>query len=369
MKIRKKMAFLALMLGLALPLAYQTCAGMVPPSAAWLRSWQEVAFIALLLGFFIVSIMYMIGIGFNMPKMVAAARRDLMYMAFIAMLAGALYVVDNIMNDTFLPSFETQSIINPTAVRQGVTFCNYGATGTWNYLQQHTIDYSVCIRNKVADYFRNLMNINVVLGFVASINIMIYPLSLIGLGFSPGTAVKPLIDTMGYGLYMLALTIAQLKVQEVVLCFSKNYMFTIILPFGIALSAVSLTRSAGGALISLAIGFYIVLPITFLASEEIVQDYCAGHGNCQMNSLGSLGKFIGNAQDIANEMYGSEGQNSSELVMMLSLDGPFGPLVYITGIAATLLPMASLIISLLFVRSFAQIFGAEVDFSALIKLL
>ena len=343
------------------------------PALGWAATWQQAAFVAIILGYLVVSILFMVGTGFNMPKLVAAAKRDMMYLAFITMFAGAILTVDTLVNSTFLPAFETQSLLNvsPTATRQGVHFCNglTGTTGDWNNLQQHTVDYAVCLREKNTAYFKALTEMNFVLGFVSSINLVIYPLDLLGLGFNPGVALKPVMDTMGYALYMLAMTIAQLKVQEVLLCFSKNYMFTLILPFGIALSAFSLTRSAGGALIALAIGFYLVLPITYLVSEEIVQDYCARHGDCKFGSLSLITGFMGEARDLAQDMFSSNGQKASELATVVSLDGPFGPMIYITAIASTFLPLCSLIVTLMFIKSFAQFFGADVDFSALIKLL
>ncbi|MFH1448002.1 MAG: hypothetical protein ABIG39_04005 [Candidatus Micrarchaeota archaeon] len=361
----------ALAIMLMLSTASAACEGMTYGPQAWANSWQQVAFIALLIGFFIVGMIYAIGMGFSMPKLVASAKKDLMYLLFIAVLAGSLAVIDDIMNNTFLPAFATQSLIDATATRQSVTFCSYGGMATWGDLQQHSIDYVECLREKSTTYFEALMNINFILGFVSSITLVITPLELIGLSFTPGAALKPMIDTLGYGLYMLAINIAQLKTQEVFLCFSRYYMFRMVLPVGIALSALPITRSAGGTLIAIAIGFYFVLPVTYLLSEEIVYDYCLAHGGCSFSSssLAIAAQFMGSGRDLVEDMFESGGASSSRLVDTFSLDGPMGPMIYVIGIASMLLPMVSMLVTLMFVKAFSRIFGAEADFSAMIKIL
>jgi hypothetical protein len=363
----RKPALLAILLALSCA-AFAQCGGAVP--AAWTATWQQAAFFALIISCLIISFLYMLGIGFNVPILVATARKDLMYMVLIAMLAGAIMVTDNIISQSLLPGFRDYSLINPLEARQEVLFCNYAAIGAqWSGLQQHTIDYAVCLREKITGYFRALMEINFALGFVSGINLVMRPLDLIGIGFSPGVGLRPLIDTLGYGLYMLAVTIAQLKAQEVFLCFAQNYMMPVIFPLGVALSALSVTRSAGGVLISLAIGFHLVLPVTYLLSEEIVQDYCTRHDDCDFGYLDVMSSFFGNARDAAQAMFDSDGQKAAELVSMLSLNGPFGPMIYMIAIASTLLPLCSLIVTLMFIKSMSTIFGGEVDFSAMIKIL
>ncbi len=373
MKKMKTAMFLFLLASPAF--AYDQCKGVILSSTPPIANWEEMALVGLFMGFLIVGGLYMIGTGFNVPKLVASTKRDLMYLAFVAIILGALYGADQIMTQTFLPMFATQSLIDPTTTRVSAPFCDYGASGsganwnTWYDLQGHTIDYSICLREKNILYFKALSEINFVLGIVSSLNIVITPLGLLGFGFSPGVALKPVIDTIGYGLYMLAVTIAQLKIQEVLLCFSRGYMFSLLLPLGVVLSAFSITRQAGGALISLAIGFYIVLPVAYLLSEEVVREYCVGHGNCEFGTWDILKGFFGNARDIADDMFKSDGKNASQLANILSLEGPFGPMIYIIAIASTFLPIASLLVTIMFIRSFAQIFGADVDFSSLIKLL
>ena len=379
MKTKRIALALAFLLASALFAQSATCAGMAPPNPAWATAWQHVAFVAILLGFLFIAIVYMVGYAFNMQNFIAAAKRDIWYMVFISILVGALYGVTNIMDNSFLPAFSTTSFINPSATRATAVFCNnyypVGPLTSWGNLtqptslQQHTIDYAVCLRDKNVEYFTTILKLNFLLGLVSSINLLIYPLGLLGIGFSPGTALKPMVDSMGYALYALAASIAQLKIQEVVLCFSKLYMFTIILPLGVALSALSVTRSAGGALIALAIGFYIVLPVMYLMSEEIVQDYCGAHNQCDIGSL-TLGRMLmGNSRDVAQAMFAGNGGQAAQFVNLFELNGPFGQVIYIAAIASGFLPMFSLLITVMFIRAFSRFFGAEVDFSAMIKLL
>ena len=79
--------------------------------------------------------------------------------------------------------------------------------------------------------------------------------------------------------------------------------------------------------------------------------------------------FMGNGRDVAMAMFSGNGAQAAKLTDMLDLDGPLGPLLYISAIASTFLPLFSLIVTTLFIKSFSRLFGAEVDFSGLVKIL
>ena len=85
------------------------------------------------------------------------------------------------------------------------------------------------------------------------------------------TLNKPLSDMYGPILSSLfaawGITVMQTWFLEVV----RNFAFTLILPLGIVLRTTPYMRNTGSALIAIAIGFYLVFPLTYLLNYKIVE--------------------------------------------------------------------------------------------------
>ncbi|MCX6778238.1 MAG: hypothetical protein NT157_05140, partial [Candidatus Micrarchaeota archaeon] len=137
-------------------------------------------------------------------------------------------------------------------------------------------------------------------------------------------------------------------------------------PVGMVLGAFPFSRGAGGTLMALAVGLYLIFPLTYLVNEEITYEYCSTHNGCNVE-LGAV--ISGSARDIANDMLKEGGNKSVRLMQLLSYDGPLGPVIYLSTFSAGIMPIFSLLVTLTLVKGLARIFGADVDFSTLIKVI
>ncbi|MCX6777346.1 MAG: hypothetical protein NT157_00490, partial [Candidatus Micrarchaeota archaeon] len=214
--------------------AANSCAGPL------CSTWQQMAFSAILIMYLIDGMAYAFALAFGSAKLMAFARNEFYYVSFIAVLGGALFVVDNLISNQYFLAFSGFSFLDPSTEYSGHNICTGetpNSSGTWNDLQDHALDYVKCLRAKTTGYFETMMKTSALVGFVSSLQIIIEPFGISGLSISPGTALKPFVETLGYALYGLSFIIAQLKIQEVVLAASNETMFKILLPVGMVLGA------------------------------------------------------------------------------------------------------------------------------------
>jgi len=375
-------------------------------SQAWSAGWVSIAFLALITSYFLIGIAFMYAVGFQDARMEAWCKHEFYQNSATAVLLGALLGVSALMDNVVYPAFWSQSIINPDAPRGSATgLC----TGTFSLrqlaismslnslkyysppsgsgfknIQNHAVGYVSCLRSKVTGYILTLSIGGMYFGFLSSLMLDINFLEMqFGMSaISPGALVRPLSDFMGYANTLVTLLFLQLKVQEMALAFARDYAFTFLLPVGVALRAFALTRRAGGALISIAVGFYIVLPVTYLFQEEITASYCASH-NCRASLLDNFGGS-GNISDVLTALladaqrggalgkgitFAGSPRGGLTLADIMSVNGPLGPIFFIAGISGAVLPAIGLITTFMFMKSFGSVLGSDVDFSSLMKII
>ncbi len=369
----------------------------------WGRTWQTIAFTALLLSYFIIGVFYALGVGFSSPRLTAFAKHEFYQTSATAVILGMVIGADAGLN-TLFDAFKAQSFIHPASERQGNNVCTGTRavqSGSWNTIQQQAVSYSDCLVEVNVASFRFLTFVNTLVGFFATINMYFDIGGLGGVSISPFLGFKVLVDLIGYVLSAQVLNLIQLKAQNILLAFARDSLFTLVLPFGVALRSFTITRSAGGALIAIAVGFYIVFPLAYVFSAEIVGEHCstASCGSLRDNpdwtGVGILDAAIGGsgAPDMVNlfkmgfKMFKAGGagldalmdasdpsnfgggSGKSSFMNDFGANGPLGSIVYMGMIASGVLPIFSLIITLQFIRNLALLLGADVDFSALVKII
>ncbi|VVB57742.1 Uncharacterised protein [uncultured archaeon] len=75
-----------------------------------------------------------------------------------------------------------------------------------------------------------------------------------------------LINAVGFGLM-------ELKAQQILLALAQNYALALLLPLGLLLRSLHFTRKAGGTLIALALSIYLILPISILLAQSLVDGF------------------------------------------------------------------------------------------------
>lgn len=113
-----------------------------------------------------------------------------------------------------------------------------------------------------------LLSLNAVLGILGSVSIN---LSIITLSLT--SVVNPLISQVQYFIKALNFVIVGALVQSSVLAFISVSTLTVILPVGIILRSFYPSRKLGGFLMAMAIGLYVVLPLSYVFDATIANSY------------------------------------------------------------------------------------------------
>ncbi len=331
-------------------------------TSVWCQRWQTVTLIVLLTMLTVMALIYAVGTGVNSNNLISFARNEFYQLAATAFMLGMLISADWYLNTMLFPAFCSTNFLNGTGT---YTYSSFSCAGDWNALQNHAVAYARALREQITGYVKTMIHFDILAGAIASMTLMFDIKQALTFDIVPGAAFRPVMDMFGYALSILSLSIIQLRAQEMLLEFARDYMFAFFLPVGIALRAFPFTRMAGGAFIAISIGFYIVLPLTYLASEQIVRDHCNTY-KCS----GSLTlAMAGNARDIIDDMFNRGGSAPSEFVKEMTYEGDFGPMLYMSVVAAVLLPLMCLIATIMFTRSLASLLGAEIDFTSLVKII
>ena len=177
--------------------------------------------------------------------------------------------------------------------------------------------------------------------------------------YAPGASGLGIVITFGAGLSQVSssfssalvmITIAQVLTKaQILLIKIAGALFGYLLPAGIVLRAFGITRGFGGALIAIAIGFYLIYPLAVVFSYGMVLN----NVHNQVNSMPS-----GGGMDV------DSWQSDS--------GGLFGSVCGIVGtvlVGAVIIPFIAFVIVVAFVKGLSAAIGDEVDVSNLTRLI
>lgn len=344
----------------------------------WKYKWETMSGIALILGYFVCGIGYMLGYGFNSPRALAWSKHEFYQISITAIMLGMVIGFDQVLKGPFFDAFKSQSFLHPDSPREGYTLCDGAVKSTyssWGNFQESAAGYCSCLLDVNIENFASLMNIIGTIGFFSGFSFYINVAKTAGISFSPFAGLASINEMLGIMANAMFLNLVQISVQKMWLEYSTNIMY-VLMPLGIAFRAFSITRSAGGAMIAIAIGFYFVLPVAYLLGGEITADYCKGK-DCEAKMshqklmAAISGSDPGGGGGFKDLLFGGFKKSDSQkkALDIFTLDGPLGPVIYMAIVSSVILPIISLIITFNFVRALALVLGADVDFSALVKIV
>lgn len=226
------------------------------------------------------------------------------------------------------------------------------------------------ILSSVTTLMAGLLGLNTVLGVIASINI-----NLVVVSISLGPVANPLISQIMYFVRILTTILTGVMVQSSILIFISLTATTVMLPAGLILRSFYPTRKLGGFLIALAIGLYVVLPLSYVLNAMIANSYSQAANNSSIVDLTS------SASNFKNTLISiPEVRNQSDYGRALSFLGTIttgisGISDYFSGIINWLvssvayfivytfiLPGFSLILTIISVRELSAVLGSEAFF-------
>lgn len=191
-------------------------------------------------------------------------------------------------------------------------------------------------------------------------------------------------------------------IQQILMCLVKNAAFHLLLPIGIVLRAIPFLRRTGSAIMALAIGLYLVFPLTFLLNEKMVSYYKCGGGTekCEWDKeygtttivsflgaggtigIGTLAKYFASIKDEMGEsmfttfLTGHGGAflslslvTSLLLVLQTVFPAFFGQVAFVVVVLGMLLPLLNLVITAGVTREIAKVMGSDIELTSLLKVL
>ncbi|HVA82636.1 MAG TPA: hypothetical protein VNF06_00535 [Candidatus Aquilonibacter sp.] len=211
----------------------------------------------------------------------------------------------------------------------------------------------------------SLISLGTLLGVIAGLKIN---LLLISISFS--TILSPILGQIQYLTGILTTLALGISVQAAILSFVAVTAIAVILPLGLILRSFYPSRKLGGFLIAVAIGAYVVLPLSYVLNATMINSYS------QVNST-DLVSITNSASSIQGQIASSNLQyNQTSTGIFGGITSGLQSLVaQISQVLSDLtfrlsrlimevfiLPAFSLIITGISIRELAGIFGSEATF-------
>jgi len=320
-------------------------------------AWLPIVSLVITISFIITTLFYMISLAFNL-KMWAKSE----YMQLIAtVLIVAFFVTAFIMTETIVINAVTgigTAMGNPLIADCGP---NYAGMGGHFCAALNQIDTMIgCMKSLYNDIFW-------VNSFIEPIEKMYTEVaSSEGMGGWPFSGAVSLMKMMAQ---YINFSVLMMYVQKNFLILASQTMMTMVLPAGIILRAFPMTRGAGGFLMAAAIGFYFVMPISYIIALAI---FGKVNSDCEIRMPAA---FAG--EDEKCHVSRVDLMQDKSFIAMVFEQGEINGWLekmqnnWARRMHALFLPLIVLTITFTFVRSTASLFGADVmEFSrGLVKLI
>ncbi|GEM_PF-2816155 len=329
--------------------------------------WEMLAFQALMASVIIIAIIYMLGTALGIEQLKAIAGDELYQILATALLIAGivalLYFADHSFKDI-------GAVLGAPA---SATSLQDAATGL--------LEANLAYTKQVSGAARQL---TIAIGEVSTRSAYC---SLLGVGYSISscTAINSLRSPLSQ-LYT-ALTIAILDFQSEILLLrlGSGFFATVLLPIGVFFRAFRITRQAGGALIAIALGFFIILPASVLFSELMVTsalnepqfdsvrlallnpNYISPqkHARTLAPDYYTIGA---SATRLDCDAYNPALSDAMEITNAMSDPSFFEPIVFLVVIRAVFMTAFNLLVTLTAIRWMAGILGTDIDVSSLARL-
>lgn len=310
------------------------------------------------------------GLGFalNSNKLKEFGKDELFQSVVNGMLVGGFLIlfmpngiITNVVNG--LASNGTSSMSCPSYASQ-----NYAICFAYNYLtgSGYTLNgiYHGSVLSQTTGLMLGFLSLSAALGVVAGLNLNIAIASI-----SFYSVFNPIINEIQYFIKALTTISISAIVQSSLLTFIASSAITVILPVGLILRTFYPTRKTGGFLIAVAIGMYVILPMSYVLDANMINNYSNNINNSTIVTL-------------TNAAYGVQGQMLSSSVSSAKIGFISTISSYVTSIAngfssvtnmviaaisyfimaAFILPAFSLVLTIISIKEMASILGSEVSF-------
>jgi len=319
----------------------------------------------------------MVGIGFNINELKILAKEEFFQLIAVVLLVVALTGTDNILNAIST----TDMFVEGDAITMQETAGNI-------------VDDT---RDQMVSMLGDIRNIDRKISIEGSKALQC---SILGMGYSvSGCGGYSMLATpLSMSGSIVGFAIGELSAMERLISIAEAYALNLLLPLGIVLRTLRITRGAGGLLIALAISLYIMLPAgiifteelydTFVSNEDYLEDYvpecmpcplgecsttCASGWTCRlpegMDESQAMCPSAGTASpECQPGDTGSDNQNDAVNTYNV-LRSSMREYLLVALLKATMGAVIPLFIMVGSIRALTAVAGAEVDVSAISRFV
>jgi len=330
--------------------------------ALW-ETWQGIIALGVLVIFLISGLVYILS-GLAAHRGLVVWAKNQMYEGFVTlilamfamMLVGFVCSMDvHVLDAECVPAqpqwWEGTSLTNLCSGSD----C-YDADTNWGSCNPFDVShyYLQEFRNKLNDAFWYVAGLNFVVAALSTTSIC-YILSGLGACMSFGQGFSALSQQISNGLIVIV-TAQLITMAQILLLKISEKLFGFLLPAGIILRSFGITRGFGGALIAIALGFYLIYPLSIVLFYGMLLDNVdTGLKGLKSQAPPSTDIF----SSISNAISGAWSAIGDAVC------GFIGLLV----VGAVLVPFLTFIVVIAFVKGLSGALGEEVDVSNLTRLV
>ncbi|MBN1169848.1 hypothetical protein JXA56_02395 [Candidatus Micrarchaeota archaeon] len=233
----------------------------------------------------------------------------------------------------------------------------------------YAYSYLVLLQAQINQLLVMLISSNTILDIISKISIDIIVIEITPL--SGLSSIVQVLNNMIQTLIFLNITIG---IELALLQFINASALTIFLPVGVVLRSFFATRRIGGALIALAIGLYLVFPLTIALNAKAV-DQMSGTAfeplvalSAQTENLNPITAFDSAGDILSPESWSiyleSFRNGATALVEAIkSVPEILSAAISILLVQIVFLPVLSVMLTLITIKEMAALFGGEVNLS------
>ena len=230
----------------------QSITALTAASGFSLDGWVPLVVLALLFGYFLAALVYMVSHIIGSPELEAWSKSELYEVSASAMLVGSAF-------------FFIGLLIAVSTELTGASYVQIADNYVHNLSGELLRIYGLMLKGVFAMGF---------LGYLGTeLSIVLVPTGIVNIGVTgqlyPFGGMNLLSNSLIMFTNIVSFAIMATIGQKVILDFVLGSAFRILLPVAIVLRCFTFTRKLGATLMAIAIGAYIVYPITLVMNDQI----------------------------------------------------------------------------------------------------
>ncbi len=311
--------------------------------SASFAAWQTTAALAMVTSLILVAIVFMIGFGFGVDALTGMAKDEVYQLIVLAVMVAALYGTDSFIN----------ALSTNTELAQGAPNLQTAALLSLN----STID-------SLSTDYASVRAVDKSAG-IASSQMLSCQLQSIGYTVSGCGGFSMLAGPFSLAGTIMGFALGELNAVHRLIELGLAYALTLLLPLGIVLRTFRFTRGAGGFLIAIAVSIHILLPAGIVFVDMLGESFLASSDASLYQPKDTLSGVSASCEP------GDTGDGNSDAAISVynSLRAAIKSYMYIIFVKATLGPVVAVLMMSAGIRAISSLAGAEVDVSALARVV